>query len=69
MGHTQTWQIRRNAKSEKLKTKKATLTDGNCCWTITGSQDEEIVLNYDNPVAQLDFYVKKVKCHRCGSKK
>ena len=63
------WKIRRNRWRENLETQTATLTDGNCCWTITGSQDQEIVLNYRNPVAELDFYVKKVKSHRCGFKK
>ena len=62
------WKIWKNARRENLKTKTATLTDGNCCWTITGSRDEEIILNYRNPVAQLDLYVKKLKSHRCGSK-
>jgi len=60
------WKILRNARRENLKTKTATITDGNCCWTITGSRDEEIILNHRNPVAQLDFYVKKVKSHKCS---
>ena len=61
------WTIRKNKRRENLRTKTATLMDGNCCWTITGSQDQEILLEHDNPVAQLDFYVKKLKSHRCGS--
>ena len=64
---TAEWKIWKNAKGkEGLKTKKATLLDGNCCWTITGSRREEILLNYRNPVAELDFYVKKVKSHKCS---
>ena len=59
------WKIRRNRWRENLETQTATLTDGNCCWTITGSQDQEIVMNYRNPVEQLDFYVKKLKSHSC----
>jgi len=59
--------IWKNAKRrEKLKSEKATLLDGSCCWTITGSQRQEILLNSRNPVAQLDFYVKKVKPHKCS---
>ena len=60
------WKIRRNRRRENLKTEKATLLDGSCCWTITGSQSQEIILNSRNPVAQLDFYVKKVKSHKCS---
>ena len=60
------WKIRINRKKENLKTEKATLLDGSCCWTITGSQRQEILLNSRNPVAQLDFYVKKVKPHKCS---
>jgi len=64
---TAEWKIWKNAKGkEGLKTEKATLLDGNCCWTITGSRREEILLNYRNPVAELDFYVKKVKSHKCS---
>ena len=60
------WKIRRNRRRENLKTEKATLLDGNCCWMITGSQSQEIILTHRNPVAQLDFYVKKVKSHKCS---
>ena len=59
------WKIQRNLKRETLKTEKATLLEGNCCWMITGSQSEEIILTQSNPVAQLDFYVKNVKSHEC----
>ena len=52
MGHTQTWQIQRNAIREKLKTQKATLTDGSCCWTITGTQSQEIKLRPQDPSTQ-----------------
>ena len=52
MGQTQTWQIRRNAKREKLKTQKATLADGSCCWTITGTQSQEIKLRPQDPPTQ-----------------
>jgi len=65
VGHTRTWTIKRNAKMENLKTKKATLTDGNCCWTITGTQSQEIKLRPQDPPTQVDFYVKKVKSHQC----
>ena len=60
------WKIRRNRRRENLKTEMATLLDGSCCWTITGSRSQEIILNTRNPVAQLDFYVKKVKSHKCS---
>ena len=60
------FKIRMNRRRENLKTEKATLLDGSCCWTITGSQSQEILLNHRNPVAQLDFYVKKVKSHKCS---
>ena len=60
------WKIQRNLKRETLKTEKATLLEGNCCWMITGSQSEEIILTHSNPVAQLDFYVKKVNTHECS---
>ena len=60
MGHTQTWQIRRNAKREKLKTEKATLTDGNCCWTITGTQSQEIKLRPQDPPTQAkSLYIRR----------
>jgi len=68
VGHTQTWPIKRNAEGENLKTKKATLTDGNCCWTITGTQSQEIKLRPQDPPTQVDFYVKKVKSHKCESR-
>jgi hypothetical protein len=60
--------IWKNAKRrEKLKSEKATLLDGSCCWTITGSQGEKIVLSHSNPVPQVDFYVRKVMSHKCNS--
>jgi len=60
--------IWKNAKRrEKLKSEKATLLDGSCCWTITGSQGEKIILSHSNPVPQLNFYVRKVKSHKCNS--
>jgi len=59
---------RRLRGREKLKSEKATLVGGTCCWTICGSRREKIVLTPRNLVPQLNFYVREVKSHKCDSK-
>jgi len=47
---------------------QATLTDGSCCWTVTGfagKQTKEIRLTQDNPVEKLGFNVRRLKAHKC----
>ena len=67
------WKVKGRGKArrlngrEKLKSEKATLVGGTCCWTICGSRGEKIVLTPRNLVPQLNFYVREVKSHKCDS--
>ena len=64
-GNTKEWEILRNSRRNNLKTKKATLRDGSCCWTITGTRNQEISMNHNNVEEKLNFYVRKLKAHKC----
>ena len=64
-GNTKEWEILRNRRKDNLKTRKATLTDGNCCWTITSTRNQEITMNHSNYEKQLNFYVRKLKAYKC----
>ena len=62
-GYSKIW--RNNNGREKLKSEKATLLGGNCCWNITGTRNQIINMNYRNSEEQLNFYVKELKAYKC----
>ena len=56
---------RNNNGREKLKSQKATLLGGNCCWQVIGTRNQTVTINYSNYEEQLNFYVKELKAHKC----
>ena len=61
------WTIRRNKKGDNFLTEVATITKGNCCWTITGTNNQEKRLKpRNNPKEQIDFFIKELGVMECS---